>query len=168
MMVCETQNCWVSGLCPLSGILNTRKHNNWTGPISVCSSPNHYWTIEFEVEVNLRPTISRSIRLGVGPLFGTDDQILISFSDITFFLHVKCPLWREDGSVICSAITYRLESRRTYNHILLFHLRPSPPAWRARSPHPYALWTEWPRLKSKSRYDRRSISMSWCLAHAAS
>jgi hypothetical protein len=28
-MVYETQNYWVSGLCPLSGILNTRKHNRW-------------------------------------------------------------------------------------------------------------------------------------------
>jgi hypothetical protein len=33
------------------------------------------------------------------------------------------PLWREVGSVICSAITHRLESRRTHNQILLSHLR---------------------------------------------
>jgi hypothetical protein len=38
-------------------------------------------------------------------------------------LHIGCPLWREDESVICSAITHRLESRRTHNHISLSHLR---------------------------------------------
>jgi hypothetical protein len=27
MMVCNTQNCWVSGHCSLAAILNTRKHN---------------------------------------------------------------------------------------------------------------------------------------------
>jgi hypothetical protein len=35
-MVYNTQNYWVSGLCPSSGILNTRKHNvSKTGSISV-------------------------------------------------------------------------------------------------------------------------------------
>jgi hypothetical protein len=35
-MTYNTQNYWVSGLCPLSGILNTRKHNvSETGPVSV-------------------------------------------------------------------------------------------------------------------------------------
>jgi hypothetical protein len=33
------------------------------------------------------------------------------------------PLWREDGSVICSAICQWSESRRTHNHTLLSHLR---------------------------------------------
>jgi hypothetical protein len=48
----------------------------------------------------------------------------LSLSGITFFLlHVRCPLWREDGSVMCSAITYWLESCRTHNQILLSHLR---------------------------------------------
>jgi hypothetical protein len=35
-MVFNTQNYWVSGLCPSSGILNTRKHNvSETGSVSV-------------------------------------------------------------------------------------------------------------------------------------
>jgi hypothetical protein len=43
---------------------------------------------------------------------------------ITFFiLHVRRPLWRENRSVICSAITHWLGSHRTRNHILLSHLR---------------------------------------------
>jgi hypothetical protein len=33
------------------------------------------------------------------------------------------PLWREDGSAICSVITQWSESRRTSNHTLLSHLR---------------------------------------------
>jgi hypothetical protein len=33
------------------------------------------------------------------------------------------PLWREDGSVICSAICQWSESRRARNHTLLSHLR---------------------------------------------
>jgi hypothetical protein len=46
---------------------------------------------------------------------------------ITFFvLHVGHPLSPEDGYVIYSAITYWLESHRTYTHVLLSHLRPQP------------------------------------------
>jgi hypothetical protein len=33
------------------------------------------------------------------------------------------PLWREDGSAVCSVITQCSESRRTRNHTLLSHLR---------------------------------------------
>jgi hypothetical protein len=43
-----------------------------------------------------------------------------------FLVHVGCPLWREDWSVICSAITHWLESRRTHNHILLSSETPQP------------------------------------------
>jgi hypothetical protein len=32
--------------------------------------------LEVEVEVNLRPTVSRPVRLGIGPPYGTLDQIL--------------------------------------------------------------------------------------------
>jgi hypothetical protein len=39
MMVCNTQNYWIAGLCPSSGILNTRKHNvSETGSVSVVRS----------------------------------------------------------------------------------------------------------------------------------
>jgi hypothetical protein len=56
---------------------------------------------------------------------GAHDQILIFFlwQLLTFFLRVGRPLWREDGPVICSAITHWLQSRRTHNHISLSHLR---------------------------------------------
>jgi hypothetical protein len=53
----------------------------------------------------------------------------------SFRLHVGSPLWREDGSVICSAISHWLESHRTHNHILLSHLRLPQP--KGPSPHIY-------------------------------
>jgi hypothetical protein len=43
-----------------------------------------------------------------------------------FLLRVGRPLWREDGSVICSAITHRIESRRTHNHQLPQPGKPGP------------------------------------------
>jgi hypothetical protein len=36
--------------------------------------------VEVEVEVNLRPTVSRPVRLGIGPPYGTLDQILSCYS----------------------------------------------------------------------------------------
>jgi hypothetical protein len=69
-----------------------------------------------QVQVILRPTVSQPV------LLISDFNFLCL--TITFFpLHVGRPLWQEDGSVICSAITHWLESRRTHNHILLSHLR---------------------------------------------
>jgi hypothetical protein len=43
--------------------------------------------------------------------------------EIYGLVSVGRPLWREDGSAICSVITQWCESRRTHNHTLLFHLR---------------------------------------------
>jgi hypothetical protein len=59
-----------------------------------------------------------------GPLWGRWPDFKFLWVTITFFLHhVGRPLWWEDESVICSAITHWLESHRTHNHILLSHLR---------------------------------------------
>jgi hypothetical protein len=56
------------------------------------------------VELNLRPAVSRPVHLGAGPPFGAHDQILnFLYSDIYLFLYVGCPLWRDNGSVPCSA-----------------------------------------------------------------
>jgi hypothetical protein len=54
-----------------------------------------------EVEVNLQPTISRPVCLGVGLLSGAHDQIFF-LSDNCRFLEVGRPLWWEDGPVIYS------------------------------------------------------------------
>jgi hypothetical protein len=42
---------------------------------------------------------------------------------IALLFVLGCPLWREDGSVNCSAICQWSESWRTHNHTLLSHLR---------------------------------------------
>jgi hypothetical protein len=44
-------------------------------------------------------------------------------SEICGLVSVGRPLWREDGSAICSVITQWSGSRRTRNHTLLSHLR---------------------------------------------
>jgi hypothetical protein len=55
---------------------------------------------------------------------------LVGLATRYYFLSKGCclvsvgrPLWREDGSAICSVITQCSESRRTRNHTLLSHLR---------------------------------------------
>jgi hypothetical protein len=48
-------------------------------------------------------------------------------SEICGLVSVGRPLWREDGSEICSAITQWSESLRTHKHTLLSHLRFSQP-----------------------------------------
>jgi hypothetical protein len=60
------------------------------------------------------------------PLWDLRPDILpvaILLPEICALVSVGCPLWREDGSAICSVITQLSESRRTRNHILLSHLR---------------------------------------------
>jgi hypothetical protein len=56
---------------------------------------------------------------------------------------VGCPLWREDGSVVCSVSTQWSESRRTRNHTLTVSSE-TPPTWRARSPYLYPPGRGWP------------------------
>jgi hypothetical protein len=61
-----------------------------------------------KVKVTLRPTVSRSVRLGVRYPPGTRDQFfpfsLWSFLDSCGFVGVRRPLWRKDWSVNCSEI----------------------------------------------------------------
>jgi hypothetical protein len=74
----------------------------------------------------LWPTVSRPIRLAIGHPFGADDQIFLFpffYRTIALLFVLGRPLWREDGSVIFSAICQWSESRRTHNHTLLSHLR---------------------------------------------
>jgi hypothetical protein len=87
------------------------------------------------------------------------------------------PLWREDGSVFCSAICQRSESRRTQNHTLLSHLRllwslsvasydsqglrwkhSYPPSHGGSDPTTVSSCS-----KSKLLYDWQSVSQSVCL-----
>jgi hypothetical protein len=81
-------------------------------------------TTSIEVEAKLRLTVSM---LGCWAHSGTCDHILLSvwkfLCEICGLVSVGRPLWREDGSAICSVITQWSESRRTRNHTLLSHLR---------------------------------------------
>jgi hypothetical protein len=87
--------------------------------------------------------------------FGAHDQILNFLSSDKFlFLHVERPLWRENGSVVFSAITHWLETRRTHNHVLLSHQRLSQPG-QSQS-----------QRQSHITTDGQSVSMSWCRAQS--
>jgi hypothetical protein len=77
------------------------------------------------VEVTLRLTVSQSVSQSV-----LVSITLVGLATRYFFLSECCclvsvgrPLWREDGSPICSVVTEWSESRRTRNHTLLSHLR---------------------------------------------
>jgi hypothetical protein len=89
---------------------------------------------------------------------------------------VECPLWREDGSAVCSAITRWSESLRTRNHTLLSHLRLPPPKLEGQVPvcifprnrvaqlYPralgYSILKFKLKLKFKLYHDRRSVGQS--------
>jgi hypothetical protein len=83
------------------------------------------WSTHLKVKVTLRLTVSQSVCLGVEPNLGLVTRY--------YFLSENClvsmghPLWREDGSAVCSAITKWSGSRRARNHTLLSHLRLSQP-----------------------------------------
>jgi hypothetical protein len=72
-------------------------------------------------------SVSQSVCLDIEYPCGACDQILLPvgmlLSEICGLVSVGRPLWREDGSAICSVITHWSESRRTRKHTLLSHLR---------------------------------------------
>jgi hypothetical protein len=151
--------------------------------------------LRLKLELILRPTVSRPVRLGA------HDQILIFFClTVTFFLRqIRCSLWREDGSVVCTAITQRSESLRTHYHTLVYHLRLPHPG--GPGPHNYIhqeqgdsvippgtgfpfchllriVGLRWKysnppshgvglnfEVRSYFTTDSQSVSMSWCRAH---
>jgi hypothetical protein len=72
-------------------------------------------------------SVSQSVCLGIEHPCGTCDQILFPVEmllyEICGLVSIGRPLWREDGSAVCRAITQWSESLRTRNHTLLSHLR---------------------------------------------
>jgi hypothetical protein len=96
----------------------------------VCQYVSMSW-YRVEGEVTLRLTnsqsVSQSVSLGIERPCGTCDQILLpvgmSLSKICCHISVGRPLWRKNGSAICSVIIQWSESRRTRNHTLLSRLR---------------------------------------------
>jgi hypothetical protein len=74
-----------------------------------------------EAEVILRLTVGQSVDQYVlvsGTPLGPMTRFTFSFlyRKIALLFVLGCPLWREDGSVICSAIYQWSESRRTHNY----------------------------------------------------
>jgi hypothetical protein len=105
-----TQSYLVSGLCQSFGILNTRKHNDSeTGSVSILR-----WGVRTSAQ--LGRSVGQFILVS-GPLWGSWPDFKFLCVTITFFL------LNVGRHVICSAITHRLKSHRTHNHILLSHLR---------------------------------------------
>jgi hypothetical protein len=118
-------NFWTLRLKPISHQPPTILH--WTLSRESLYPPT---LSEIEVEVTLRLTVSQSVCLGIEHPCETCNQILPPvgmLSEICGLVSVGRPLWREDGSAICSVITQWSESRRTRSHTLLSHLRLSQP-----------------------------------------
>jgi hypothetical protein len=134
--------------------------------------------LSVEVEVTLRPTVSRPVRLGVLPLLEQVTRCYIYLNN-NYFLYFSCKvpsLTRgrvrnfqcNDASSISSYIaTDGLSASSSWcrapngNFFVWQLLR----LLGVGLPHPYPPWTEWssPTSKSKSCYDWRSVSrMSWC------
>jgi hypothetical protein len=83
--------------------------------------------VSVEVEVKLRPTVSRPARLGVRHPSGTRDQFFFLLE--IFFIQLR----------VCYFVAPSLTRGRVCNLLLL------PPTWRARSPYLYPPGTGWPR-----------------------
>jgi hypothetical protein len=74
-----------------------------------------------QVKVELRPTVSRPVSLGVKPYVGPKTRFLL-LSDSCGFVDVGRPLWGEDRSVIyrCHSQKYT-PSTRTILHVGILH-----------------------------------------------
>jgi hypothetical protein len=131
--------------CFLVLVSNFRIPRCW--PV-LCSALLEYMCVfEVEVEVNLRPTVSRPVYLGVRRPSVTCDQFFflleISFRQLRVCCFVAPSLTR--GRVcnllvqlllgLARAVTLGSKSHRTHDHILLSHLRLPQPG--GPGPHIY-------------------------------
>jgi hypothetical protein len=135
------------------------------------------WLRTIEVEVTLRPTVSRPVRLGVLPLLEQVTRCYIYLSE-DFFLYFSCRAPSLTRRRVCSLQCNDASSISTYiatgglsassswcrdpngahNQILISFL------WQLLSllgvglPHPYPPWTGWSSPKSKSKVKIKSRS----------
>jgi hypothetical protein len=126
----------------------------------------YVWKCSYEVEVSLRPTVSRPVCPGVRRPSGTRDQFFflleISFRQLLIYYFVASSLTR--GRVcnlllqfllgLARAVTLRSQSHRTHGHMLLPHLR-LPKLGQSQSQS---------QSQSHIATDGQSVSMSWCQA----
>jgi hypothetical protein len=124
MMVYNTENHWVCGLCTLSRILNTRKHSVLgTGSVSFFR-----WggMLKLKLIYNWQSVGQSVLMSGLGPV--TNFSFSLKFpSESCGFIIFWCPLWREGGSVIyCTIASGPFQSSHSYvevpqNSRLYFH-----------------------------------------------
>jgi hypothetical protein len=111
----------------------------------------------------MRPTVSRLVRLGVGPPSGTHDQMFITLGH----LQSSC-CWapflargRVCNLLMQLSVTLRSKYRRTHDYILLSHLRLLGALFVVHFP-----WGVLSQSKGQSYIttDGQSASLSWCQA----
>jgi hypothetical protein len=122
--------------------INLHSQTSWnmnTFHVSNTIRHNRLQMVVSKVWVTLRLTVSQPVTMSwCWAHSATCDRILLPvgrlLSDNCILVSAGCPVWRENESAVCSAITQWSESSRTHNHTLLSHLRP--PIWRARFTYP--------------------------------
>jgi hypothetical protein len=109
--------------------------------------------LELELQFFLRPTVSRPVSLGIGPLFGTLDQIL---SCSSFVGQLRCSAFNASSLTrerVCNLLLNCFWALPEQSHFSRSptELRPNltvssetPPTWRARFPYLYSPGTGWP------------------------
>jgi hypothetical protein len=135
-------------------------------PFTLCSlrRSRSYFTADSQ-SVSQSVSMSRC-RAHSGPC----DQILLSvrrlLSEICGIFSVGRPLWREDGSAICSVVTQWSESFRTLNRTLLFHLRLPQPGGPSSRIYIFP-GAGWPNYTPGHRVQLCNVSSFVCVALCA-
>jgi hypothetical protein len=112
------------------------------------------YTSNVEVEVKLRPTVSRPVCLGMKHPSATRDQFIFPLEislDSCAFVILWRPLWREDGFVInCKTVSGPYQSSHSWVEVSQ-NLWPyftvsseTPPTWKARFLYLYPPVRGWP------------------------
>jgi hypothetical protein len=124
-------------------------------PLHVSVSLDHLHVLRSYIYLLYFTTVTQSVWIkfreaviSVEHPCGTCDQISLPvgmlLSEICGLVSVGHPLRREDGSAICSTITYWSELLRTRNHTLLSHLRLPQPGGRGSVFISHYSGTGWP------------------------